>query len=175
MENPGYEHKRHSLFIKLSAKKKHVLRAIFEDFGLDDLKDSFEHWKYASLTNEIGLYETGEERRILLEFYDDVLRMFEAFFIQSGRRKRMLKRLPAEYRKHWKKSDRCKALSKEERRDTSQVLLLFTKKYNRLYCIAEAIDMLECVITSQSTDKWERESAISLFLCLQAMLNLAYG
>ncbi|MBV7530411.1 hypothetical protein [Chitinophaga sp. sic0106] len=174
MEKPNFQGKKYSLCFRLSGKRKKILRTIFEYFDLDGLKEQLDYWKYAALVNEIGMYDSGNERRQLIEFCADLEKVIEVFYVMSKHKKKQLQRIPAEYKKEWKKFNRCAILTKNEKSNLEGVLKMFSEKHIRLYALAEVTDMLEAVVTLKEPDDRNRHSSISFFLCINALLNLIY-
>lgn len=175
MEKSNFRVKEYSLVFLLSGKRKKVLKTIFEYFDLDGLKEHLEYWEYAGLVNEIDLFDSGRERRDLIEFCDDLEKVFEAFYIIGKYKERQLKNIPDEYKKVWEDFNICTVLSEEEKANLDGVLKSFSKKYDRLYALAEVVDMLEAVVTLKNEYNRHKHSAVPFFMCLNAIINSVYS
>jgi len=175
MNKPDFDIKEYSLVYGLSGSRKKILRTVFGDYDLDGLKHHFEYWKHAALVNDISLYDSGKGRRQLICFCEDLEKLFEAFYVISRHKKKQLARIPTEHKKIWKNGNKCTILTKDEKRSPDAVLKLFSQKYKWLYTQAELVEMFECVITLENGDRGHLNGAISLFMCVNALLSLVYS
>ncbi|MFY0255292.1 hypothetical protein ACDQ55_15200 [Chitinophaga sp. 30R24] len=153
--------KQYHLSYLLSGSQKKRLKVIFRFYDLDRLKEYITKWQYIGLINDYGFYEKGEERKLLMNFCDNFLKIMEVFYIRSKQ-------------KTLKQFNRMTLLSREEIKNTNIVLDSFTNQYSIEYAKMELLDLLNVVISYNNGDVVNRSDILPFFITVNCLLELVY-